>query len=118
MVLIRKEALWGLVFGSATVVSVGTHQQASVLDLHMHPSEILVFGRAMNSGIRTLFFSDLLCLRIAIVQLLPKLLGGLISKLRDGPRSLHGAIITTSSSPLLEFEASWSTILIRACVDW
>lgn len=117
MALIRKEALWGPVFGSATIVTIGTRPLASDLDLHIHPSEVLVFERATNSGIGTLFLSYLLFLRIAFIQLLSKHLGGLVSKLPDGARSLHSTIVTTSSSPLFEFEACWSISLIGACVD-
>lgn len=116
--LVRKQALRSPVFRTTTIIGVGAHPQTSNLHLRVHPSEILMFGSAMDSGVSTLFFGDLLCLCIAFIQLLLQLLGCLVSKLPDSPGSLHTAVVTASSSPLFELETCWSTTLLRARVDW
>ncbi|KAI7722925.1 hypothetical protein KC353_g33 [Hortaea werneckii] len=58
VVLVREEPLWSPVLWAATVVSIGTHPQTSNLHLVVHPSQILMLGRAVYPCVVTLLLGD------------------------------------------------------------
>jgi hypothetical protein len=118
MALVRKETFYSPFLGVTAVVGVGTHPKTFDLDLYVHPNKVLMFGRAMDSRIGTLFIDCSSRLRVALIQLPLQLLGSLVSKLSNSSGFLHTMIVAQSSSPLFDFETCRCTNLVRARVDW
>jgi len=68
--LVGKQALRSPVLRTTAIVGVGAQPKTYDLDLSIHPSEVLVFGSAMDPGVSALFFDDFLSMCIAFIQLL------------------------------------------------